>query len=79
MYFLLKNYKNLDEHRLKGYVRELERLEKRYFVIQFYPLSRIEKENFCSIFQQRFEIKYFFFEEIFLEKKYFKNKKKTLF
>ena len=80
MYLALKSHKDIENRQLKGYIVDVERLQKRSFLIHFYPPIKISEENYCPAFQHYFEVKHFFSEELFLEQKVFKttNKKKFL-
>lgn len=80
MYLTLRSHRDIENRQLKGYIVDVERLEKRSFLLHFYPSTKISEENYCPAFQHYFEIKNFFAEELFLEQKIFKtaNKKKFL-
>jgi hypothetical protein len=75
MYSFLRNYKNLENHHINGKLIDLERLEERMLLINFYDdavTSKLDyKLNFCPIKKQSFN--YQFFNEAKILEKNFEN------
>jgi len=72
MYKFLKNYKNLENHLIRGQLVTLKRLETRCVLIKYYPstfdfLMNVEdilKVNYFPLYQQYFDLKYFISQNV---------------
>lgn len=69
MYSLLKNYKNLENHKINGKIVAIERLKERAVLLQFFP--KLSEEtclvNNCPISQQHLSLKHFLTENLISE------------
>jgi hypothetical protein len=57
VYSLLKNYRNLENHKIKGIIQSFETLEfERYLILNFYEKEfynqNLLKYQYCPIFQE---------------------------
>lgn len=75
LYSVLKTYKNLENHQIKGKITAVERLQERSVLLEFYP-KLLESNNFinnCPVKQQHFPVKKFLTENLVNEAILFKK------
>jgi hypothetical protein len=66
-YKLLKNYKEIDNHNIKGKTITLKRIPKRSILIKFYSDTLNIENNYFPIYQKYFLLKNFLDQQLILE------------
>jgi hypothetical protein len=61
---LIKNYKNLENHRLKSRLVKFERLETKCILFKLYPKNCNLENNYCPILQEHWSLKFFLQEDL---------------